>query len=654
MSNRLIGETSPYLLQHADDPVDWYPWGEEAFEKARVEDKPVFLSIGYSACHWCHVMARESFRDETIAELLNADFVSVKVDREERPDVDNLYMTACQAMTGSGGWPLSLFLTPDKKPFFAGTYLPKTARYGMPGFCELLSAITAAWTNDRERLLRSADMLLKALVSTDAKMPAPNEDLLSRARAAFSNSFDAAYGGFGPAPKFPAPQNLLFLLQQYEKHGDTHALHMAAFTLERMAAGGIFDQIGGGFCRYSTDRRFLVPHFEKMLYDNALLILAYSKAYALTGTLSFLDTAEQTAAYLLCEMRSDDGGFYCAQDADSEGEEGRYYLFTPQEVETVLGKEAGAAFNAFYEITDAGNFEGKSIPNRLRHAKTGERFRADRQKLLAYRRERMQLRTDEKQLTYWNALAISGLCALYRVSGKEAYLRAAAETYGFLRKKLMRGEVLFTSAKDGKTGSRAFLDDHAGLALAALSLYDATLDPEYLKTTAFRAKTAIDLFFDHGEGGFFFSGRENETLPIRTKEVYDGALPCGNSVMTYVLTRLSVLAPDRVRDEVLRKEIGFMKRHAAAAPMGSGMFLLALSDAKEPPMKVVAVEAGEDAGTLPFAVPLGANVRMLDRETDDYPLKNGAKTYYVCRGFTCLPPENAWKREWTAKPEATR
>lgn len=645
MSNHLIHETSPYLLQHAENPVAWYPWGEEAFLKARAEDKPVFLSIGYSACHWCHVMAHESFEDEATAEILNRGFISIKVDREERPDVDNVYMAVCQAMTGSGGWPLTLFLTPEKKPFYAGTYFPKTARFGMPGFRDLLNAVEEAWTHDRQKLIRSAESLTNAFQAkeTHARV-SETENLIEQGLSGLVNSFDRVYGGFGRAPKFPTPQNLLFLLQQYEKNGNAHALHMAAFTLERMYAGGMFDHIGGGFCRYSTDRHFLVPHFEKMLYDNALLILAYCKAYELTGDRLFLETAERTADYLLREMRSDGGGFYSAQDADSEGEEGHYYLLTPEETIDVLGKEAGEAFNACFDITKEGNFEGKCIPNLLRHPRPTEWLDAEKQALLAYRKNRAHLLTDDKVLTFWNALAITALCALYRVSDKADYLRAALSADAFLEANAIRGETLYASVKDGKTGSRAFLDDRAGLALYKLALYDATLDRAYLDAAVRHTGIAIKEYFDRDLGGFFFSGTENEELLFRFKEAADNALPSGNSIITYVIARLAVLAPDAISEEVAEKQFAYMKSQASLQPTAHTAFLTALSDLEQPPVKIVAVKA-EDRDRIPLLAPLGANMLLLDEETDEYPLLNDRETFYICRGFHCLPPVNELKRE---------
>ncbi len=369
MANQLKGETSPYLLQHADNPVDWYPWGEAAFAKAAAEDKPVFLSIGYSTCHWCHVMAHESFENQTVAELLNEHFVSIKVDKEERPDIDNIYMSVCQAFTGRGGWPMSIFMTPEGKPFFAGSYFPKDAGRGMIGFIDLLKIVAEKWKTDRSALLQTGEEVTAALkkeTESVKRAEGPDEKLIHTAYRLFENSFDPRYGGFGSAPKFPAAHNLLFLLGQYEKEGNEAALSMAETTLQQMYRGGIFDHIGYGFARYSTDAYFLAPHFEKMLYDNALLIMAYCKAFSLTGKPFYLRTAEKTARYLLREMVSPEGGFYSAQDADSDGVEGKYYLFTPSELTNLFGEKGGSAFCGQYDITPQGNFEGKSIPNLLK------------------------------------------------------------------------------------------------------------------------------------------------------------------------------------------------------------------------------------------------------------------------------------------------
>ena len=374
MSNHLKGQTSPYLLQHAENPVEWYPWCEEAFERAKREDKPVFLSIGYSTCHWCHVMARESFENPEIADILNRHYISVKVDKEERPDIDSIYMAVCQAFTGSGGWPTSIFMTAEQKPFFAGTYFPPTSRWGSVGLKELLLAINDKWKYDRGSLLKSADKIISAVGSVRGAAVQGDESLIQRAMENYRQSFDEKNGGFGEPPKFPMPHNLLFLLQEYDRHGNEKALKMAEKTLRQMYLGGLFDHIGYGFCRYSTDRFFLVPHFEKMLYDNALLIMAYCRAFEITKKPFYKSVAEKTAAYILNEMTSPDGGFYSAQDADSDGAEGKYYVFDPREIEKVLGKETGAGFCKYYGITQQGNFQGKSIPNLLNTHEPDDRF----------------------------------------------------------------------------------------------------------------------------------------------------------------------------------------------------------------------------------------------------------------------------------------
>lgn len=407
MQNHLKNQTSPYLLQHADNPVEWYPWGEEAFARAGREDKPVFLSIGYSTCHWCHVMAHESFEDQEIAELLNRWFIAIKVDKEERPDIDSIYMSVCQAFTGSGGWPTTVFLTPEQKPFFAGTYFPKTARYGQIGLKELLMAIHEKWEKQREELLKSAEEIVLLLEQradisggkADDKSGDINAQLIEKAVLSYERSFDERWGGFGDAPKFPTPHNLLFLMKYYEKNNAKEAMNMAEKTLRQMYLGGMFDHIGGGFCRYSTDRFFLVPHFEKMLYDNALLILAYCKAYELTNNVFYCTVAEKTAAYILREMTSEDGGFYSAQDADSEGVEGKYYLFEPSEIISVLGEKQGRAFNRYFDITQEGNFEGKSIPNLLKNKDIDESMDACLRQIYIYRKKRYQLHLDDKILT---------------------------------------------------------------------------------------------------------------------------------------------------------------------------------------------------------------------------------------------------------------
>ena len=641
MRNHLKNQTSPYLLQHADNPVDWYPWSEEAFTKARVEDKPVFLSIGYSTCHWCHVMAHESFEDLEIADILNKYYVSVKVDKEERPDIDSIYMAVCQAFTGSGGWPTSIFMTAEQKPFFAGTYFPKTARYGSIGFKELLLIIHQKWKNERDALVDSADKITAALNQHHVAASQAEGTLLDTALRWYEQNFDASFGGFGGAPKFPTPHNLLFLMQQYEKQGNRQALNMAEITLQKMYAGGLFDHIGYGFCRYSTDRYYLVPHFEKMLYDNALLILAYCKAYELTGKSFYLEVAKKTASYILDEMTSPKGGFYSAQDADSDGEEGKYYVFTPEEIIELLGQADGTAFCERFGITKTGNFEGKSIPNLL-HAKdlTDERFDCFLPTLREYRRGRTRLHTDDKILTAWNALMIAALCRLYRCSRDHRYLEAAKKAQGFIENSLLIQDTLYVSFRDGKLGEHGFLDDYASYIFALLSLYDATLEETFLRRAMQLTRETVTQYYDSEHGGFYLSGRDNETLLFRPKECYDGALPSGNSLITYVLVRLNALLPDYSTENILNKQLAYMAGEAEQYPAGFSMFLMALSDFLEPSLLVTVVSNGEDLSDLPFVLPSDAIVKVLERPLQEYKLLNNETTFYVCRKCSCLPPMN--------------
>ena len=641
MSNHLKDQTSPYLLQHAENPVDWYPWGEEAFSKARAEDKPVFLSIGYSTCHWCHVMAHESFEDLEIAEILNKYFVSVKVDKEERPDIDSIYMAVCQAFTGSGGWPASIFMTAEQKPFFAGTYFPKNARFGAVGFRDLLLIIHRKWMDERDALLSSADEIAAALNRYHAPASRADETLLDAALQWYRRNFDASFGGFGGAPKFPAPHNLLFLMQQYEKRGDCQALNMAETTLQKMYAGGLFDHIGYGFCRYSTDRCYLVPHFEKMLYDNALLILSYCKAYELTGRPFYLEVAQKTASYVLTEMTSPNGGFYSAQDADSDGEEGKYYVFTREEVIGLLGQADGAAFCERFGITKAGNFGGKSIPNLL-HAEnlTDESFDSFLPALREYRRRRSSLHTDDKILTAWNALMIAALCRLYRCSRDAAYLEAAKKAQGFIENNLCDQNMLYVSFRDGRPSEHGFLDDYASYIFALLSLYDATLERKFLHRAVQLTRETVMQYYDSEQGGFYLSGTENEALLFRPKECYDGAVPSGNSIMAYVLVRLNALLPDQRTEDILDKQFAYMAGEAERFPAGFSMFLMALSDFFEPPLLITVVPKEEELGDLPFVLPSEAIVKVLEHPSEGYKLLNNETTFYVCRNKSCLPSMN--------------
>lgn len=587
MSNRLQHEKSPYLLQHKDNPVDWYPWTPEAFERAKSEDKPIFLSIGYSTCHWCHVLAHESFEDRQIADLLNRYFISIKVDKEERPDIDSVYMAVCQIFTGSGGWPTNIFMTAEQKPFFAGTYFPKTSRDGMIGMKELLLTIHEKWIHDRKNLLKNSDRIVKHLHDTIIYPTTPDIELLHTAVELYKRSYDNKNGGFGGAPKFPAPHNLLLLLTYYQQYKDDKCLQMAEHTLLQMYRGGLFDHIGFGFCRYSTDKQFLVPHFEKMLYDNALLIMAYCKAYLITKRSLYLDIAEKTADYVLREITSDEGGFYSAQDADSEGKEGKFYLFSPEEIIAVLGTKKGTEFNRHFDISAKGNFEGKNIPNLLK-SNPEPNFDNCFYILQQYRKQRYAIHTDDKVLTAWNALMIAALSTLYLVSSKTKYLTAAKRADGFIRKYLYADNTLFVSFRDHSRGVSGFLDDYAFYIFAQLALYQASRKSQYLENAEQLCQQVINHFEDNS-GGFYLYSHNSQELIYRPKETYDGAMPSGNSMMAYNLVRLSQIKNNTNFKDAAERQLNFLAAQAEQHPTGHAMFLLSLLNNTYPPIKITIV-----------------------------------------------------------------
>ncbi|MGN0323661.1 MAG: thioredoxin domain-containing protein [Oliverpabstia sp.] len=641
MSNRLQYETSPYLLQHADNPVNWYPWGEEAFEKAEREDKPVFLSIGYSTCHWCHVMAHESFENEEIAQILNESFVAVKVDREERPDVDSVYMSVCQAITGNGGWPMSIFLTPEQKPFYVGTYFPPASRYGMMGFRDLLLAIEQQWKTNRKNLLASAEDILLYITSKSVEVQEEIDSHLPRKAAEiFARSFDEKHGGFGRAPKFPTPHNLIFLtLYSVITHDDT-VFHQVEVTLEKMRRGGIFDHIGYGFSRYSTDNFYLVPHFEKMLYDNALMILSCAAAYKKSGKCLFLDTAEQTEEYIFREMAGPSGEFYSAQDADSDGKEGKFYIWSYEEIGEILGTERGKEFCEHFGITKEGNFEGKNIPNLLNGNEISREFEQERKELYEYRKSRAKLHLDDKVLTAWNSLMICAMAVLYRVTGNRKYLSAAKKNQRFIEEHLVSGDCLYVSCRGDKCSVKGFLDDYAYYAAALLCLYEANAGAEYLERAKQIMESAERQFADPHGGGYFLYGTQNSGLITKPKETYDGALPSGNSVMAYCLVRISQITGEKVYAERMERQLGFLSREAEGYPAGQCLFLIALLMYLHPPKKITAVIAEEEPENILSALPLYADVRILPESTEEYRLLNDRTTYYVCENHTCLPPSN--------------
>jgi len=617
--NRLAQETSPYLREHAHNPVDWYPWGEEAFARARAEDKPVFLSIGYASCHWCHVMAREVFEDEEAAAKLNNTFIAIKADREQRPDIDGVYQRALLALTGGGGWPASLFLDTQGRPFFAGTYIPKQT------FLRILDAVNRAWKNDRESLLLTGQEAAAAAEESMYGGAVGEGHLLENAAAAYAESFDREYGGFGRAPKFPAPHNLYFLLEAGQE--------MAEKTLVAMYRGGLFDHVGGGFFRYSTDRRWLIPHFEKMLYDNALLATAYLLAYEKTKVPTYLHVAERTLAFLERAMSAPDGGFHAALDADSEGEEGRYYVFEPGEIRTVLGEEMGERFCRHFGITQAGNFEGKSLPNLLSARGEDPDAEALLPRVLEYRGRRIPPSTDTNILTAWNALAAAAFAASFRITKNIRHMQTARELLDYLERTCTQGTMVFTGVSEGKRMGPGFLDDYAYLIYAYLQMHQATLEAQDLARAAELADSAWDHFWDKEAGGFFFSGTHNETLIARPKETWDGAMPSGNSVMAYALSRLALLTEEerfREREEAQNR---FMEREASRHPSGYGFYLWS----RLPVKKVVCAPAPQqDVRGLQVASDWA--FRLADGPA--YPVMNGETTYYVCEGQVCQPPRH--------------
>ncbi|MFP4474714.1 MAG: thioredoxin domain-containing protein [Desulfatibacillaceae bacterium] len=601
--NRLATEKSPYLLQHAENPVDWFPWGEQAFAEARRLDRPVFLSVGYATCHWCHVMAHESFEDEEVAAMLNENFVAVKVDREERPDIDNVYMTVCQALTGRGGWPLSVFLTPDARPFFAGTYFPKRSRMGMPGFMDLLDQISGMWRDDRQRISRASRDITEALKPRPAGMPRQQVGMeeLAKGYAQLASAYDETHGGFGTAPKFPTPHNLTFLLRWHRATGETRALDMVIHTLNAMRNGGIFDHLGLGISRYSVDEKWLVPHFEKMLYDQALVANAAVEAFQATGDPRMGRIAEDIFTYVLRDMTSPEGGFYSAEDADSEGEEGRFYVWTPDQVREVLGENLGNLFCDYYGVTEKGNFEhGASIPHVTRTVEQfaekrdadPETVRADlrkaRERLFHAREKRIHPLKDDKVLCGWNGLMIAALAKGSMALGNTEYLEAAQKAEEFVAERLRdENGRLLRRWREGEAAHPGFLEDYAYLAWGLLELHQASFLPAYLETALKLVRDAIDLFWDTEGGGFYFTGKGNEELITKSKDLYDGALPSGNSVSFANLVRLSRLTGDVTLEEKADRMITTFSGPVATHPMGYTHFLGALYVARGPGREIV-------------------------------------------------------------------
>lgn len=665
MLNNLKNEKSPYLLQHAENPVNWYAWGEEAFSAAKNKDKPVFLSIGYSTCHWCHVMARESFEDAEIAEILNKSYISVKVDREERQDVDAVYMSVCQAMTGSGGWPLTILMTPDKKPFFAGTYLPKESRFGILGLKELLLKTAQLWQNERQRLISAGDDIISFIRKPSASgRSRPFEELIQKGYEDLLSNFDRRYGGFGRSPKFPTPHNLMFLIEYSLLYKDERALETAERTLDCMFKGGIFDHIGGGFSRYCTDRMWLAPHFEKTLYDNALLAQVYLEAYRITNEPLYKRIAEKTLNYMTEELRDENGGFYCGQDADSDKVEGKYYVFTPDEISSALGEADSEYFCGWYAVTKEGNFHGKSIPNLLHNLKYREdnaAVNAMSEKLYAYRKNRAVLGRDDKILTSWNAMAITAFAAASFILKEPKYLSYAVGAQRFIENGLTdKDGKLFVRYRDGEAAFNGTVDDYAFYALALLELYKITFDAEWLLKASDTARRMIELFFNGESGGFYLYSKDSETLISRPMETYDGAIPSGNSAAAKALVFLAALTGEAEWINARNLQLGFLSCEIAVHPMASCFALTSMMKALREPSLLICVSSeknvpeelvsflrgcekpdlfvlfvsSENRGALLSAVP----------SARDYPIPETGTAYYLCQNGACGKPAYNFSR----------
>ena len=674
-TNRLAHETSPYLLQHAHNPVEWYAWGPEAFAAAAAQNKPILLSIGYSACHWCHVMERESFENETIAGLMNQDFINIKVDREERPDVDAIYMSAVQMLTGQGGWPMTMFLTPQGKPFYGGTYYPPTDHYGRPGFPRVLAAVAESWKERPEEIEAMGRELLAQLDETNDLARHLSDSLLtptllSNAFDALSNQFDRQYGGFGSSPKFPQPANLDFLLRFHAQSKRAEPLAMVEKTLHRMALGGIYDQLGGGFHRYSVDQVWLVPHFEKMLYDNAQLAQTYIRCYQATGNTFYRGVAEEILEYVMREMTSPEGGFFSAQDADSEGEEGRFFVWTPTEVRAILGDRDAEVFGSFFDITLAGNWEGTNILRVVQEApqvasqfglsieETATILYTGRARLFTEREKRIKPHLDDKILTAWNGLMLAAFAEVAAVLNNATFRDVALKNASFLQQNMTLRDAegnlrLLRTYRNGHAKLNAYLEDYACFADGLLHLYEATFDVPWLTLARDLTTSMFAYFWDEQNGGFFATSSDHETLIQRPKDWDDNATPSGNSVALDVLLRLAILTGENsYRDSaarVLRRLGSTLEKHPYSFARCLSALDFYLAETKEVaiigdrttdatqtllqtvyslylPNKIVVQADGPD--TAPREIPLLAA----------RPLRDGKPTAYVCSNFTCKEP----------------
>jgi len=672
-TNRLIHETSPYLLQHAHNPVDWYPWGDDAFKKAASESKPILLSIGYSACHWCHVMERESFENEEIAALMNNLFVSIKVDREERPDLDEIYMSAVQMLTGRGGWPMTMFLTPEGKPFYGGTYFPPEDRHGMPGFPKILVGVANAYRERPQDVEKSVAQILAALQRMSQSSRSGRDlspDVIGQSADQIAQAYDAEHGGLGKAPKFPNAGVYELFLRQYYHSKDARYREMVTHTLRKMANGGIYDHLGGGFHRYSVDEKWLVPHFEKMLYDNAQLVRIYAQAYCATGDLFFRQIVGETVDYLLREMLDGEGGFYSTQDADSEGEEGKYFVWTQDEINRILGEGTGEIFARIYDVTDFGNFEGKNILHPvLTVEQAAKLFRKEpgeivtlvidaKNRLFEEREKRPKPLRDDKILTSWNGLALSGLAEAIKILPRSDYIEAAQRTVAFFYEKMFRDNLLLHTYRHGEGKIFAYLDDYALLGLGLLDLYEAIFDRSHLERAEGLASILIREFWDDADGAFFFTGKSHEQLISRAKPAYDGSVPSGNAAAAQLLLRLYYFTG---RDDYLIRAEKVLRSYYDAMqnqPFGFAHLLCALDLFLNKPKEIVVVGHQSDPKTVELI--RGIHHRYLPNKIlqlaspDDSlekisPLLAGKRqigdrpTAYVCHNSTCSSPVVNWE-----------
>ncbi len=662
-TNALAYETSPYLQQHAHNPVQWHPWGEEALRLAREHDRPILLSIGYSACHWCHVMERESFENEEIAGLMNQYFINIKVDREERPDIDSIYMTAVQMMTGSGGWPLTVFLTPEGVPFYGGTYFPPQDRHGMPGLPRILLSVAGAYREKRDLILADASKLISEIRNSDSAAIGPGElksDILESAVASLLRGYDSKNGGFGRAPKFPPSMTLTFLLRNYRRKNDSRALKAVEHTLQKMAAGGMYDQLGGGFHRYSVDATWLVPHFEKMLYDNALLSRIYLDAWLLTGKPLYRRIAEETLDYVRREMTSPEGGFYSSQDADSEGHEGKFFLWTREEVVALLGPDNGEIFCRYHGISAGGNFEGASILHVPREPEETSRefgipvedlyqiISAGKARLLDSRELRIKPARDEKVLTAWNGLMLRSFAEAASALDRDDYRDTAERNAEFLFSCMQKDGRLLRSWKGGRARFDAYLEDYACIIDGLISLYEATFDYGWIRKAESSAAVLVDGFWDSSGGNFFFTGKDHEKLIHRPKDLYDNATPSGNSAAAYAFQRLAAHTGNQAWADKARSILTGMSEAMEKHPYGFSHYLCALdwflSGTTE-----IAIAGDLSATATKEMLRIVSGTYNPDKVVacglqEDVPLlrgrisPNSAPTAYVCRRSVCSAP----------------